>query len=151
MTLVARSAVTAAPASAAPPWPVDQLLINGANVDFGNGVIAAGIPPTSGTLAWDVPGGSVTPHLDGRIYAVNSANRAVRMEIEYFDAGDNPVGTPMYSMIRTPPNNAQHSWSVNMAPYGASNVYIVHVYTQQETAPGSGVYARVNAGIHLEI
>jgi hypothetical protein len=139
---------SAAPASAGPPWSTDDVLIAGAVVDFGAGPIVAGNPQNPGTLKWEtktVAGvGIVTPHLEGKVYAINSANRAVRVLVECYDADHNSI-TSTPGAIKTPPDNLQHSFTIDLKPCEASNVFHVHVSTQQETVAGSGVFANVNA------
>jgi hypothetical protein len=141
---VAIAAVGAVPASAF-PLAVDHPLINAANLDFGDGAWA-GSPAIGRTLEWDAAAGLVKPHLTGKLYATNLNGRRIRMRIQYHDAGHQPVFAK-YGGIVTPNGNGLNTWSVDLTPPGAINIFHLHVAITQENVPGPGDFVMVGKAI----
>jgi hypothetical protein len=139
-TAVAFAAVAATPASASPPnWPVDHPHITNTQVNFGSD-LTNGAPAAGGNLHWGTDGatGVVTPSVSGRMYVLNSAGLRVRMRIDYYDAAGNDIDPPRHSAWQGPAvGNGMNIFSiVDLAPFGANNVYAVRVSTERETAAG---------------
>lgn len=135
LVAVGVSGLAAAPASA---WSQDRPKITDAGIDFGTNWDTFGAPLNGGYLDWNTSGGVVTPHLTGNLYLKNSNGTCARMRMEYFDASHLLIATRNGGTVCAT-SNALHTWSVNLQPFGASNVFHVHVSTTVETTPGNFV------------
>jgi len=136
----AAAAVAIASLAAAPASAQDRPKITNQYVDFGINWGPFGAPLYGGYLYWNVnAAGVVTPHLTGNLYINNSNGKCARMRIDYYDAAHNWITVKTGGKVCAT-SNALHTWSVNLQPFGANNVYHVHVSTTEETAPGSGVF-----------
>jgi len=127
----------AGPASAW-PWADDRPRLTNQGIDFGINWDGFGAPLNGGELHWHTDAaGNVRPHLvNGNLYLNNSSGTTARMQIDYYDAAHNLLAT-RYGGAVTAPDNALHSYAVDLDPYEAPNVFHVHVSTTTETAtPG---------------
>jgi len=141
---VAMVAVAAAPASA---YVVDRPKTTDTGIDFGTNWDTFGAPLNGGYLYWNVnAAGVVTPHLTGNLYLKNSSGVRARMRIDYYDAAHNLLATRYGGSVYAT-SDALHTWSVDLEPFGATDVYHVHVSTTKETGPGSGVYQIVGTAV----
>ena len=123
--------------AAAFPWADDHPKLTNQGIDFGRNWDGFGAPINGGDLHWhyDVSG-NVRPHLLGNLYLNNASGTTARMQIDYYDAAHRLIHTE-YGGAVTAPDNALHSWSVDLDPYEAPNVFHVHISTTTETAtPG---------------
>jgi len=133
---VALAVGLAGPASAW-PWADDRPKLTNQGIDFGTNWDGFGAPLNGGDLHWhyDVDG-NVRPHLLGTLYLNNASGTTARMQIDYYDAAHNLIETK-YGGAVTAQDNALHTYSVDLDPFEADNVYHVHVSTTTETAtPG---------------
>jgi hypothetical protein len=150
----AAAAVTIAAVGAAPAlaWTPDYPFISTATEDFGGGPFLplVGAPAAPGRLDWNTPLGVVTPHLTGNLYATNLGGVRLRMRMTYYDSAYQWITTE-YGGIVTPASNALHTWSVDLEPFGAINIFHVKVAITQESVPGSGNFVRVGAEYAADI
>ncbi len=126
--------VAAAPASA---WDTDRPKLTDPGIDFGIHWDGFGAPFDGGELHWHVePDGDVRPHLvGGNLYLNNASGTRARMKIEYFDAAHNEIHEEFGGIVDAT-DNGLHSFSVDLEPYEAPNIYHVHISTTTEGAPG---------------
>ena len=127
------SALSGSPESAVAATPVR---LTGQSVDFGDGDFMNNQPVGFGYLSWDLGGGTITPHLTGKLYLKNAMGVTARMQLRYFDVHGNVLSTQVGGSV-TANDNDLHSWTVDLDPYSNPRIYRVDVSTTVEGQPGS--------------
>jgi hypothetical protein len=117
--------------------PDDWVVLTGSNIDFGGegGLLPVlNSPASPGILEWDTTGGTVTPHLTGKLYLDDALGLDTRIQLRYFDVFDNVLatraGVETVGQVVYATSNDVESWTVDLAPYANPDIYRVQVRTQ---------------------
>jgi hypothetical protein len=118
----------------------DDVEIDRAGVDFGSTGWSGGSPTGDGYVSWPLDGSTARPHLTGAIHLNNSNGACARMNIRYLtDSGaflDERHGGTVCA-----PDNAHHSWNVDLDPYESDQIGQVEVELQTLAVNGDYVTA----------
>jgi hypothetical protein len=135
--LAAAAGLALASASPALAWADDRPKITNQGIDFGLNWDGFGAPLNGGELHWHVDSdGDIDPHLVGNLYLNNASGTTARMRIDYYNAAHQWLNTS-YGGEVTAPDNARHTYSVDLSPYEHPSAVHVHVSTTTETGtPG---------------
>jgi hypothetical protein len=118
----------------------DAVKITEDGVDFGSSGFSLGQPTSDGWVSWDVDNGVVTPRLTGTLHLNNSSGVCARMNIRYLtESGaflhSEPGGTVCAG------DNGHHAWSVDLSPYGSTQIGQVTIQLQTLASNGSWITA----------
>ena len=139
----------ALPASAAPPAPaqipvlcpvlgtpppVDDnvRIVLPQNFDFGDGELNSSSEPSGcGTLTWDLANGTITPRLEGTLFAKNAIGTEVRMRLRYRDVDGTLLETQPGGTKEVTSNDVTE-FTIDLGDYSDPLIYRVDVELQQK-------------------
>jgi hypothetical protein len=108
----------------------DPVRITLPNHDFGSGGLDGNEPAGCGRLTWDLANDTITPHLEGTLYAKNAIGTRVRMVLEYRDV-DGTLLETQRGAAKLVQSNDVAEFPINLGAYSDPLIYRVDVELQQ--------------------
>jgi hypothetical protein len=125
----AEAATVACPASIVGP-PKDAVRITLVNYDFGDGELVDNEPEGCGTLTWNLDDDTITPELDGTMFAKNAIGTRVRMRLRHRDVDGTLLATSTGASKLVETNDVEE-FPIDLGNYSDPLIYRVDVELQQ--------------------
>ena len=116
------------------PPPVDDnvRIVLPQNFDFGDGELNSSSEPSGcGTLTWDLANGTITPQLEGTLFAKNAIGTEVRMRLRYRDVDGTLLETKPGGTKEVTSNDVTE-FTIDLGDYSDPLIYRVDVELQQK-------------------